>query len=196
MKGILSISAILTICFCAAVIDISAQRTESERQISSQIKIEDFAWYLESRGGETPIPKSYYGRNLPEGKSANIPTDNSLPSAKTENFIYRVRIRNLSDREISLVVWRYQFFNSITGELAASLEFESRARIKPNKRKTLYAETLSPPAQVVDARLLLLSPKQPFKESVRVESLVFARTILSGFRRKRTELFFRRPGLR
>ena len=176
MKRILSGSAILTICFWAAAIDISAQQTEPARQISSQIKIESFDWFLQSDAGKTRALKNYYGRNLPEGKSANIPTDNSSTTGKAEKFIYRIRIRNLSDKEISSVVWRYQFFNPITGELVASLEFESRARIKPNRRKTLYAETLSPPARAVDVRLLLLNPKQPFKESAAVESLAFART--------------------
>jgi hypothetical protein len=190
MKRILSRWAILTICLWAAVIDISAQQTGPAQRISSQIKIESFDWYLQSDGGKTRTLKNYYGRNLPEGKSANIPTDNSSPTGKAEKFIYRIRIRNLSDKEISSVVWRYQFFNPITGELVASLEFESRARIKPNKRKMLDAETVSPPARVVDARLLRLNPKQPFKESAAVESLAFARTFGVEFPARADRTFF------
>jgi hypothetical protein len=177
MNRILSGSAILMVSFCAVVIDISAQTASRERPLSSHVKIESFDWYSQSEVGAPRLFKNFYGRSQPEGKSANFPTEHSAPDGKAEKFVYRVRVRNLSDREISSVAWRYQFFNPLTGELTTDFEFESRTRIKPNRRKTLYGETFSPPAQVVAVRLLLLNPKQPFKESVTVESLVFAATV-------------------
>lgn len=174
MRRILFSSTILIIGCCLATINISAQQAEPERQIPAQIKIERFDWYAEREAAELTAMRNYYRRGLPEGKTSNFPTENSPPQKDSEKFIYRISIRNLSKKTVEAIVWRYKFFNPLTKELAASLEFESRARIKPNKQKTIYAESFSPPVQIIDANLLLLNKNQPFLESATVKSLVFA----------------------
>jgi hypothetical protein len=175
-RPILLLTKFLSFCCSIAAISISAQSLpESTGQISSKVKIESFDWYATSDVPGSPKIRNYYRRGgLPEGESANFPpAENSSRAKEPEKFIYRIRIRNLSDKEIASIVWRYEFFNPLTKELAASLEFESRVRVKPRRRKTLYGESFSPPAQTIDISLLLLNKKQPFLESINVKSVTF-----------------------
>lgn len=174
MRRILSSSTILIIGCWLATINIFAQPSEPEKQISAQIKIEFFDWYAEREAAEPTAMRNYYRRGLPEGKTSNLPAENSAPPKDSEKFIYRLRLRNLTEKTIEAVVWRYEFFNPLTKKLAASLKFISRARIKPHRRKTLSIESFSPPAQTVDVNLLLLNKEQPFLESANVTSAVFA----------------------
>ena len=164
---------VMLLCFSLPVIDIGAQPPEAERPVSSQVKIESFDWYAERDVGDLVRLKNYYRQGLPEGRSANFPAEDSSRRKDSEKFIYRLRISNLSANEIVAVVWRYEFVNPLTGEPAASLEFESRVRIKPSQRKTIYAESFLPPVPVVDVNWLLLDKKNPFLESAAVQSVVF-----------------------
>lgn len=165
-------STVLTLCYSLVVFTGNAQQTEQDRQTSSPVMIESFDWYA-TRDAPEPTIKYSYRRGLPEGESANFPSQNSSPAGKPEQFIYRLRIRNLSEREIISVAWRYEFFDPLTKELMARLEFESRARIRPRRRKTLYAVSVSPPTKTIDVRLLLLHKKQPYLESATIRTLVF-----------------------
>ncbi|HLM00934.1 MAG TPA: hypothetical protein VK400_07740 [Pyrinomonadaceae bacterium] len=165
---------ILMLCWLLSVVNISAQQSELDaRQNLSQIKIEHFDWYLQPETAEPKAFKNYYRRGAPQGETTNFPSENSSAQNESEKFIYRIRIRNLSDKEITSIVWRYEFFDPLTKKAAQSLEFESRVRIKPGKRKTIYVESFSPPAQTINVNLLFLNAKQPFLESTAVKSVVF-----------------------
>ena len=117
----------------AAVAALFAQRPERQdrRILLSQVKVESFDWYSTSEIAEPRLIKNYYRRGLPEGESANFPNENSSRQKDPEKFIYRIRLRNRSDKEIVSVVWHYEFVNPLTKERTATLEFESRERIKP-----------------------------------------------------------------
>lgn len=170
MKSALFTATIFVLFYFPAVVNTPAQRAE---QKFSLVKIERFDWYAESEIPEPQRIKSYYPNKFPRGESANFPAENPSSPKTSEQFIYRVSVRNLSEKIIASVVWRYEFVNPLTGETAASLEFESRARIKPGRRKTLYAESSLLPTSVVDVKLLLLNKDQPFLESVTIKSLAF-----------------------
>ncbi|HEX8734508.1 MAG TPA: hypothetical protein VF721_04245 [Pyrinomonadaceae bacterium] len=173
MKIILLNFTVLMLCCLLSAISISAQQSErNERQILSQIEIEHFDCYLQRETAEPQMIKNYYKRGAAQGEISNLPSENFSRQNESQKFIYRIRIRNLSDKEIASVSWRYEFFNPLTKETTESLEFESRVRIKPGKRKTIYVESFSPP-QTVDVNLLFLNEKQPFLESTSVKSVVF-----------------------
>lgn len=158
MKSIIFNLTVLMPCFLCAVFNIFAQQAEPDWQTLSQVKIEYFHWYSEREAAEPLAIKNYYRRGcLPIGESANFPIENSARQKEPEKFIYRIKIRNLSEKEIVSVVWRYESFNPLTKELAASLEFKSRVRIEPHRRKTVYGESFSPPTQTIDVNLLLLN---------------------------------------
>lgn len=162
------------LCCLLSAISISAQQSgRNERQILSQIEIEHFDCYLQQETAEPQAIKNYYRRGVPQGEISNLPSQNFSRQNESKKFIYRIRIRNLGDKEIASVIWRYEFFNPLTKETAKSLEFESRVRIKPGKRKTIYVESFSPPTQTIDVNLLFLNEKQPFLESTSVKSVVF-----------------------
>ena len=174
MKITLLNFTVLMLCCLLSVISISAQQSgRGERQILSQIEIKHFDWYLQQEAAEPQATKNYYRRGVPQGETSNVPSENSLRQNESKKFIYRIRIRNLSDKEIASVVWRYEFFNPLTREPMKSLEFESRVRIKPGKQKTIYVESFSPPTQTIDVNLLYLNEKQPFLESTSIKSVVF-----------------------
>ena len=170
-RRIFSLS-ILLLSYLLLETEISAQKSAPDEQILSPVTIEFFVWYAENKAAEPKIA-NFFRRNLPEGESKNFPPSDSSRKKEPGKIIYRLILRNLSDKEITMVVWRYEFFNPTTRETAASIEFQSPVRIKPNKRKTIYADSVMLPAQTIDVSLFLLNKEQPFLESVSVKSLVF-----------------------
>jgi len=140
------------------------------QQVSDLIKVENFAWYYE-RQADKPNKIRRYPFGLPEGKSMNFPDPDESRQKSTDKFIYRIRVLNLSDREIGDLEWRYDFVNPLTKEIAASHRFWSPIRIKPKRRKMVSAEGSSPPTTTVPAGLFRLNKDHPYLETATVISL-------------------------
>jgi hypothetical protein len=156
------------LCLLSAV-SVSAQQIGQNQKISAQIKIESFDWYAESEILNPPELRNHCRDCSPVARF-KLQTENLPPPS--ENFIYRIRVRNLSRQTIETIVWAYDFFNPLTKERMASHEFVSRERIKPRKRKTLYAVSSAPPTPIVDANLL--AANEPYLESATIKSLIFS----------------------
>jgi hypothetical protein len=165
-------SIVLVFGLIVHVINAEAQSSEA-KATASAIEIESFSWYPKLPEPEMRIVRDGYNRGLPEGNSTNAPSStNSSQGPDIPRFVYWIKIRNVGDQDIISVVWRYEFFDPLTKTLAARHEFESRSRIRPNKKKTLYAESGSPPTSTINIGLLSLNKDQPFQESATVRSLM------------------------
>ena len=166
-------SAVLTI-FSLSVLNTGAQQRVKVEQAPPEIKVESFDWYLKPLTVEPRVPDERYYHGSPDGESANrFPRRAEKTDVDGPRFVYTIRVRNVGDRAIVLVVWRYDFFDPLTHALSTRHEFETRTHIKPGKRKTLYAESGSPPTPVVEVRSLLLDERQPPTETASVASVTF-----------------------
>jgi len=71
------------------------------------------------------------------------------PAPPRYAFLYKVSLRNNSNKTIKIIDWDYVFFSSNTQSETGRLEFTSDAKIGPGKTKELNVMARRPPAKTV-----------------------------------------------
>lgn len=71
------------------------------------------------------------------------------PAPPRYAFLYKVSLRNNTNKTIKAIDWDYTFFSSTTQSETGRLEFTSEAKIAPGKIKELNVMSRRPPAKTV-----------------------------------------------
>jgi hypothetical protein len=71
------------------------------------------------------------------------------PAPPRYAFLYKVSLRNNTNKTIKAIDWDYTFFSSNTQSETGRLEFTSDAKIAPGKTKELNVMSRHPPAKTV-----------------------------------------------
>ena len=148
---------------------VTSGQSKDQRQIElPTIRIINAGWFP-AELLKAPRPRSY-NLNRAESQQDRHP-DNDLRDSGLQKFIYWIKVRNLGDRLIRSLAWKYEFLSR--DSVIDSLEFTSVASIKPLKSRTIYAEMFSPPARTLDVGLLYLNAVQPFRALAAIRSVVY-----------------------
>jgi len=144
-------------------LSVFGQQSEISYPVPLQVRVESFRWYAEPIA-QTPV-------RIPERYRNGVPE--RPPEKDPYRFVYEIRMRNLTHKDILSVTLKYDLFDRLSGELMSSREFTSDERIKAYGRKTVLCVSRVPPTHVIDTALLLLNNQQPYKESVSITSITF-----------------------
>lgn len=82
------------------------------------------------------------------------------PAAPRYAFIYKVSIKNNSDKTIKSIDWDYVFFSANTQNEAGRLEFTSDEKIGPGKSKEINMMARKPPARTISVYALDKNERQ------------------------------------
>lgn len=81
-------------------------------------------------------------------------------------FVYKVGIKNDSDKTITEFDWDYVFFDAATGAEIGRREFTGVEKISPGKNKELTFQVSSPPAKTISVHSLDKSERRGLSEAV------------------------------
>lgn len=113
-----------------------------------------------------------------DGRSAamdKIVQDSRTPKGKpTDGFVYRVKVRNLSDQVVEAVFWEYQFYDPADPALVARRQFLCDVNIRADKEKELEGFSLAGPGDVLDVGILAGKPANHFKERILINRVEYA----------------------
>jgi len=76
------------------------------------------------------------------------------PRDPSENYIYRVKLRNNGNKVITALAWDYVFVDPETSVELDRHSFFSETKLSPGKTTSLIAVSLRPPSRVIPARML------------------------------------------
>jgi len=108
----------------------------------------------------------------------NQPTEEKMPvpqqrplvtSAQLERntlYIYRIKVRNNSDKTITRLYWEYQFIDPDTHELMGTRKIFSDLKLRPGKTHEIKAYSRTQPARIVNVNKLDRKYKDQFSERV------------------------------
>lgn len=82
------------------------------------------------------------------------------PKAPRYVFLYKLSIRNTSDKTIKSIDWDYVFFSANTQSEAGRMEFTSEEKIGPGKNKELTVTARKPPARTISVYALDKNERQ------------------------------------
>ncbi len=161
----------MLMCSLLVTSKVSAQKTcDQDERLNKLLKVEWSDWYH-----STEIPEDFYTKlycrrcSLPGEITPSLQSEIYLRK-KEEYFVYRIKVLNLSDKEIVNVNWSVEFLHPITRNVIAKHQFETATRIKPGRRKTLSMTSLLPPTPTIDARLIQNYEEQLDNERVTILS--------------------------
>lgn len=75
-------------------------------------------------------------------------------------FLYKLTIKNTSDKTIKLIDWDYVFFSANTQSEAGRIQFTSEEKIAPGKNKEIQAMASKPPARTISVYALDKNERQ------------------------------------
>ena len=81
-------------------------------------------------------------------------------------FVYKVALKNNSDKTITEFDWDYVFFDAATGAEIGRRQFTGVEKIGPGKDKELIFQVSSPPAKTISVHSLGKNERQSLTEAV------------------------------
>ena len=117
--------------------------------------------------GSMPDPSD----EAPDGRRAQIDKmeaqANTLGSNEIDGYVYRVLVRNNTDKAVKVLYWEYMFTEIADPKNVVRRQFLCSVNIRPGDKKDLSVFSALGPSQVVSADTLMKSPDQKrFKEVV------------------------------
>jgi len=97
----------------------------------------------------------------------------STSESTTTEFAYKLTLRNLGLKTLSIVEWEYIFMDPETRAEVGRHQFLSEGKISPGERKTLVAYSTSPPARVMSVRMLARPEAERFSEKVTITRVTY-----------------------
>lgn len=89
-------------------------------------------------------------------------------------FVYKVAIKNDSDKTITEFDWDYVFFDAATGAELGRRQFTGVEKIGPGKSKELTFQVSSPPAKTISVYALDKNERRGLTEAVVVVRVTYA----------------------
>ena len=89
-------------------------------------------------------------------------------------FVYKVGIKNDSDKTITEFDWDYVFFDAATGAEIGRRQFTGVEKIGPGKSKELIFQVSSPPAQTISVYALDKNERRGLSEAVVLVRIAYA----------------------
>ncbi len=89
-------------------------------------------------------------------------------------FIYKVGIKNDSDKTITEFDWDYVFFDAATGAEVGRRQFTGVEKIGPGKSKELTFQVSSPPAKTISVHALDKNERRGLSEAVVLLRVAYA----------------------
>lgn len=102
------------------------------------------------------------------------PVDAAYPTASSNSYTYRIKVRNDAAKTIQTVVWEYVFFNRTTKQETGRHQFTSKTNLKPGETDKLVVRYGSAPSSVVNAADAGRKPRDQFVEEVYIKSIQYA----------------------
>jgi len=89
-------------------------------------------------------------------------------------FVYKVGIKNDSDKTITEFDWDYVFFDAATGAEVGRRQFTGVEKIGPGKSKELTFQVSSPPAKTISVHALDKNERRGLSEAVVLVRVAYA----------------------
>ena len=89
-------------------------------------------------------------------------------------FVYKVGIKNDSDKTITEFDWDYVFFDAATGAEIGRRQFTGVEKIGPGKSKELTFQVSSPPAKTISVHALDKNERRGLSEAVVLVRVAYA----------------------
>ena len=89
-------------------------------------------------------------------------------------FVYKVAIKNDSDKAITEFDWDYVFFDAATGAEIGRRQFTGVEKIGPGKSKELIFQVASPPTKTISVYALDKNERRALSEAVVLVRVVYA----------------------
>ena len=110
-----------------------------------------------------------------DGRSAAL--ERSVQSSRApkpiEGFSYRAKFQNVSDKELEVIFWEYEFTDGAITPVVSRRQFLCAGLTKAGKEKDFKGFTLSGPSDVVAVDTLAKKTDSPLKERVVINRLEF-----------------------
>lgn len=110
-----------------------------------------------------------------DGRSAAL--ERSVQSSRApkpiEGFAYRAKFQNVSNKELEIIFWEYEFTDAAVTPLVSRRQFLCAGLTKAGKEKEFKGFTLSGPSDVVAVDSLAKKTDSPLKERVVINRLEF-----------------------
>ena len=110
-----------------------------------------------------------------DGRSAAL--EKSVQSSRApkpiEGFAYRARFQNVSNKELEIIFWEYEFTDAAITPMVSRRQFLCAGLTKAGKEKEFKGFTLSGPSDVVTVDSLGKKGDNPLKERVVINRLEF-----------------------
>jgi len=110
-----------------------------------------------------------------DGRSAAL--ERSVQSSRApkpiEGFSYRAKFQNVSDKELEIIFWEYEFTDGAITPVVSRRQFLCAGLTKAGKEKDFKGFTLSGPSDVVAVDTLAKKTDSPLKERVVINRLEF-----------------------
>jgi hypothetical protein len=176
-------TALILLCAGAVVASSHVSASASRRDDEPDVAVVKFGWSrhvfaplgerapeiapvpMEDDDSATHAPRVVVSRRAPQPQPPPLPAGDARggnSQRARDGYEYRVRVRNTGAGVVTLVGWDYVFLDADGAREIARHHFESRAKIKPGKEKSLTVFTASPPTHILDAS----APSRRFVERI------------------------------
>ena len=105
----------------------------------------------------------------PQPRMKTDPASNSMLS-----YVYELKLRNDSSKEISAVTWEYVFFTPDTGQEVGRRKFESKERIAGGKVRNLVMRSAIPPTGTFNAAQAASKSPEKYSEKIVIQSVEYS----------------------
>lgn len=185
--------------FSSRVAAIQEQLSSTE---SSMVKVVSHKWSRDRQQIEQAAPMLNapvaavisQNKNFERNRRANLPPGERDPNLDTidgrsaaleksvqssrapkpvEGFAYRAKFQNVSDKELEIIFWEYEFTDAAVTPVVSRRQFLCAGLTKAGREKEFKGFTLSGPSDVVTVDSLAKKTGSPLKERVVINRLEF-----------------------
>ena len=100
------------------------------------------------------------------------PTERQVRKA-SEEFVYRLRVRNLGPKAIKGIWWDYVSFDPETNKELARRSFYNDTKLLPNRTKTVIAVSAKPATSVITVGMLYRAGTETYRELVEIRGVKY-----------------------
>lgn len=129
------------------------------------------------RNRRAVIPAGERDPNLDtiDGRSAalEMSVQSSRAPKPIEGFAYRAKFQNVSNKELEIIFWEYEFTDTATTPVVSRRQFLCAGSVKAGKEKEFKGFTVSGPSDVVSVDSLKKKTESPLKERIVINRLEF-----------------------
>lgn len=120
--------------------------------------------------------RDYSTRNQPTEIPMPVPGPRPIPpdAKDREVYVYKITVKNNSEKRIKAVDWEFQFLHPETQEVLGSRRITTWVKISPGKTKVLKAQLTEQPTHIVWADQLGKKYNDQFKEQVIIHRIAYA----------------------